>query len=624
MSTPKLILEERRTRPYVPIRDYALIGDCHGAALVSLDGSVDWCALGRFDQAPICWRILDAFQGGLFHIRPEEKTYAAREYLPRTNVLRTTFTTEQGGATLTDFMPVSSKTNSSLHDTKIPAAPGWLIRIVEATAGEINLRIRFESNARGFAPAAQKSSSVREAALYSDCGLSGSDVDDVIKLSAGQRCAFVVATEPPADCSLNLVDTLLSNTRSFWENWVSQCCYDGPYNDAVYRSALVIKLLTYAPTGAIVAAPITSLPEEIGGERNWDYRFSWLRDSSLMLNALAALGYSADAARFCDFQQSCCVATLPALQIMFGIDGATDLPEYTLDHLDGYGQSRPVRVGNAAHAQYQADIYGEVLEWLAVMRELRGEPDSTQQELVARIADHVADHWQDRDQGLWEMRSEPRHYVHSKLMSWVALDRAIQLGGDHSRWRQARDAVFAAILEHGIDSNKQFLVQAFGFDVMDAALLLAPTLGTPLDDEILVRTVAAVRTELGFGDYVRRYIPNDGVSGSEGAFLMCSFWLVDALLFTDQAEEARALFERLIEKSNDVGLYSEEIDPQTDAFLGNFPQGFTHLGLINSAINLSLYERGGIAALHGTQVQRTRRATAGIPAAKLASSSTHS
>ncbi|MDT8835837.1 glycoside hydrolase family 15 protein [Paraburkholderia fungorum] len=603
-------------RSVVPIRDYAIIGNCHGVGLVSRYGSVDWCTLTRFDGAPVCWRLLDATLGGYFEIRPTKSAHATRRYLQDTNVLQTTFSTDQGGIDLTDFMPIRAAASGVCLEAATLQTEARLVRIVEVTRGEVELQIQFEPGASGLFPAVDGSGASNcEAVLSSDCGLSGTWVSGTLRLGAGDRCCFVLSTQPVDPCSVADAGQLLDATISYWQKWVGRSRYDGPYHAAVHRSALLLKLLTYEPTGAIVAAPTTSLPEEIGGTRNWDYRFCWLRDSRLVLSALATLGYHEDASRFCDFQRARCSSAPPELQILTGIDGSAALTEKTLDHVSGYCGSRPVRIGNAASAQRQADIYGEVLEWLAVLRELTGRWDKVQLELVRRIANQVAGHWQEPDQGLWEMRCEPRHHIHSKLMSWVALDRALGLAGENSCWRHERDAILAAILVRGTHPRGHHLVHAFGFDVTDASLLLAPTLGIPLDRGLVSRTVAAVRAELACGDYVRRYRADDGLPGTEGAFLMCSFWLVDALLFSGEADQARLLFERLLDTGNDVGLYAEEIDPDTGDFLGNFPQGYTHLALINSAVNLSLYARGGNDALRGTLAQRLSRAMAGRPSA---------
>ena len=324
--------------------------------------------------------------------------------------------------------------------------------------------------------------------------------------------------------------------------------------------------------------------------------------------AASDVAFRAQAASVYALLALCCTKTLPGLQIMHGIRGETELPERDLDHIEGYLGSRPVRVGNGAYRQRQIDIYGEILDWMLVLRAL-GEPtDETQERMIRGVADHVAAHWREPDQGIWEMRGEPRHHVHSKLMSWVALDRAIQLCGHDAAWAEARDAILQAILAQGLDPQQDHLVQAFGLDATDAALLLAPPLGVPLEPALLARTVEAVERELRAGDYVRRYLTHDGLPGSEGAFLIGSFWPVDALLHVGRGEEARALFERLLAMANDVGLYAEEVDPATGAFLGNFPQGFTHLALIGSAVNLRIFEEGGSAALAQAHSERVRRA----------------
>ena len=594
--------QERASRPYRAIRDYALIGDCHGAALIAKDGSIDWCSLGRFDADPVFWRILDAGKGGFFQIGPKDECRAERAYLPKTNILRTTFRTAHGQVALTDFMPVSQTSGARADDYVSLDAPGAIVRIVEGLEGRVTLRVRFKSAAGAFAQRA-----IPEVRLLTDSGDSSDDADTLIQIRAGQTRTFIVSTERKRQLATD-ADKLLSGTRAFWEAWCKTCSYAGPYRDAVQRSALALKLLTYAPSGGIVAAPTTSLPEQPGGERNWDYRYSWLRDSSLVLSALMPIGYSAEARRFCEFQRFCCVQTLPRLRIMYGVGGETELPERSLDHIEGYLKSRPVRTGNAAYCQQQIDIYGEILDWLFTLRAIGKPSDATQERMTREVADYVVAHWQEPDQGLWEMRAEPRHHVHSKLMCWVALDRALKLAGDNERWVNARDEILAAIRQHGVDPQGGHLTQAFGFKQTDASLLLACSLDLPLEKEVIVRTIEAVEEEVRVGDYVRRYLTHDGLPGSEGAFLICSFWLVDALLFAGRSDEARALFERLLAKSNDVGLYAEEIDPGSEAFLGNFPQGFTHLALINSALRLLLHEQAGKAALTGSHAERTKRA----------------
>jgi GH15 family glucan-1,4-alpha-glucosidase len=599
---------ERNHRGYRPIHDYALIGDCHGAALVARDGSIDWCCLGRFDAEPAAWRILDAKQGAFFQIQPAQPMGIERAYAPDTNILRTVFTTPSGRVAVTDFMPVGHSPKADPADYVSLNAPGWLVRIVEGLDGYCDLHVNYQDGScafdRGFG---------EEAApllfTESDPTVGVVSFDATLSIKAGERRAFVIAPHADADYApASQAHRLLAITQAFWEQWCRRCCYRGRYSEQVRRSALTLKALVYAPSGAIVAAPTTSLPEEPGGVRNWDYRFSWLRDSSLVLQALAALGYSGEARDFCEFLRRCCVKTLPGLQILYGITDETELPERTLDHLEGYNGARPARVGNAAYVQQQVDIYGELADWALVYHNLGAPLDDALEQMIRQMADYVVRHWQEPDQGIWEMRGEPRHHVHGKVMAWVALDRAVRLLGPNDHWETGRAEVFDAIVTQGIDPDGGHLTQAFGYERVDAALLLVPLLNIPIDPAVLARTVSAVGEQLRVGDYVRRYRDSDGLPGGEGAFLICSFWLVDALLILDRAEQARALFERLLDKANDVGLYAEEIDPGNSLFLGNYPQAFTHLALINSAIHLHLYEVGGREALAGTQADRAKRA----------------
>lgn len=602
-------------RGYLPIEDYALIGDCHGAALIGRDGSVDWWCRERFDAEPVLWRLLDDGKGPRFEITPAGEGESRRAYLPDTSVLRTEWSTPEGRFAVTDFLPVERTPDAAPDDDIALSARGWLVRIVEGCEGRPALRVRLRPATVPFDGAAVAATGEADApepcVLYASGGASHgvTNLDERLEIAAGERCSFVLAPVSAAAADpVGEASRLLERTRTFSEEWCARCRYGGPYSGMVRRSALTLKLLTFAPTGAIVAAPTTSLPEEPGGVRNWDYRFSWLRDSAFVLQALAGLGYTAEARHYCEFLRLCCVQTLPELQILFGIRGETELPERSLEHLDGYGGSRPVRIGNAAYDQRQADIYGELADWALVYHALGGPLDATLKTIVRGAADHVAACWRDPDQGIWEMRGEPRHHVHGKLMGWVALDRAIRLLGPNEVWQAEREAVLQAILENGVDPDRGCLTQAFGDREPDAALLLAPQLGTPLSPELLARTVEAVEERLRVGDDVLRYRTLDGIPGGEGAFLICSFWLVDALLKVGRPVEAKALFERLLTKSNDLGLYAEETVPADGAFLGNFPQGFTHLALVNSAIHLQLYERGGAEALSGTHADRAIRA----------------
>jgi len=608
--------EAPELRGYRPICDYAVVGDCHGAALIGRDGSIDWCCLRRHDAEPVFCRLLDAAKGGYWSIRPAGRYEVSRAYLPETNILRTVFTTATGRVVLTDFMPVGRQIGAGAHDYVSLNAPNWLVRRIEGSDGEVELEFAFRPSF-DFA---------RERAVltFGEGRLFGSGLPDLfadlpflidggraratVAVRTGERRDFVLAVnmvegEDPRD----RVDEFLAVTEAFWREWIAYCRYAGPHRDAVRRSALALKLLTYAPTGALVAALTTSLPEEVGGERNWDYRYSWLRDSSFTLYALAVLGYAGEARCYHDYLAACFRRTLPVVQIMYGIERECDLKESVLDHLEGYEGSRPVRVGNGAFNQRQIDVYGQVLDLALLYERLGGRLSKQYRRLLGTLAAFVAAHWREPDQSLWEMRGPPRHHVHGRLMSWVALDRASRVLPDGADLEAVAEEVLSEVAAKGVDPEGGHLTQVFGSAHADAALLLAPMLGLPLEHATLERTVAAIEQELRHGDFLLRYRSDDGLSGEEGQFLICSFWLVDALLAIGRADEARVLFDRLCAHANDVGLYAEEIDAATGAFLGNFPQAFTHLALIGSAVNLQLYERHGPSGVAGSYADRAAR-----------------
>lgn len=587
---------------YAPIRDYALIGDCHGAALVSADGSIDWCCLERFDADPVLASLLDPKKGGAFEVRVDGTLCVVRDYLQRTNILRTLFATAEGQVVVTDFMPATS----SAGEGGAPEAPGWLVRVVEGMNGRCCVAVRYRPLAARWGSSAGRLRARPGAAmleggpaLYGNFPFEQSDgeVHVKVEVKAGERRFLVLAprplARPPGEAE---IDHLLNDTRSFWESWLSCCCYEGPYAQAVTRSLLTLKMLTFAPTGAIVAAPTTSLPEALGGVRNWDYRYCWMRDSALTLYVLAAMGYRDEVEAFLSFVDRC-AARSPELQIVYGIGGEAELVERTVKHFEGYAGSSPVRVGNAAHRQRQIDVYGEILDLFHVYRKLGGRIGRRSRERLSQLADFVAGHWHEPDQGLWEVRGPARHFVHGKMMSWVALDRALLLLGHNARWERERTAILNAIQNHGVSRERGHLVRSFGETGVDAALLLAPQLGFPIDKAAFGRTVAMIKKQLGHDGYLRRYVAEDGLHGEEGAFLMCSFWLVDALLYLGRYDEAEELFKHLLDQASDVGLYAEEINPRSGAFLGNFPQAFTHLALVNSALNFRLYHQVGPEAL---------------------------
>ncbi|MGE0313520.1 MAG: glycoside hydrolase family 15 protein [Lautropia sp.] len=613
---------ERVTQP--PIADYALIGDCHGSALVSRAGSIDWCCLLRFDGDPVFFRLLDASCGGCWDIRPDRLVRIERRYRDATAVLRTEFVTETGVLAVDDFMPVGRSRDASVHDYVSLTSPSWLVRRFECLDGTVSFATRFAPRGAGFSTEPLKLH--REAGrLWCANGLSlwvrgDAEVTDEggivrYRLSRGEHEAAVLTMFDPLVDPGAHAEPLLATTMAFWREWVEYARYRGPRHDAVVRSAVTLKLLTFEPTGAIVAAPTTSLPEGIGGTRNWDYRYCWLRDASFAMYALSAIGYAGETRRFSDFLEQRCFRDGNRTRIMYSVDGDPLMPERELAQLAGYRDSRPVRIGNAAAEQNQLDVFGEVLDWAELRVGLGASLSKDGKAFLRGIADYVCAHWREPDQGLWEVRSGPLNFVHGKAMCWVALDRAGRLLGDRPSWQHERERIIAEILEHGCRGDPPYLAQAFENDEPDAALLALPLLGLPIDDAILAETVRQVEAGLRRGPFVHRYRGDDGLPGEEGAFFITSFWLVEALLMCDRAVEARSLFHELLGCANDVGLYAEEVDPRTRAFLGNFPQAFTHLALISSATMLDLHARGGRDALRGTHTDRARRlvgATAGL------------
>lgn len=608
---------------YRPIEDYAAIGDCHGSALVARDGSVDWCCFGRFDAEPLFCRVLDAKRGGFLSIAPTSEHLVSRGYLPGTNVLRTEFRSERGSVAITDFMPLGRRPDAGANDYVSVNAPGWLVRRIEGTGGSIELDVEFRGSL-GFAGSASLRSAERGIAMDSRGEMLRSDIPlrieaDVargsVRISAGER-RFVVLAPAGHNVDASAVDSLLAITTAYWREWCDYNRYRGVYRAQVERSALALKMMTFPPTGACVAALTTSLPEEIGGERNWDYRYCWIRDASLMLHALSSLGYSAESRAFFDFLCDLLAGGVEKLQVMYGIAQETDLHERCLD-LEGYRGSRPVRVGNAAHGQDQIDLYGYLLEGALIFRLLGGTLSREDARALAAVADFIEGCWQRPDSGIWEMRGPPRHFVHSKAMCWIVLDRAIKLLGHRAHWSRLRDTIWREILEKGRDAEHGHLLQSFDAhdsSEVDAALLQLACMGLPIDADTMRRTRLAVERHLGRGDFLERYRAADGLRGGEGVFLVCSFWHVDALLAEGERDAAVRGFERLLSIANDVGLYSEEYDPAAGNFLGNFPQAFTHLGLINTAVGLELLDKRGVEAVRAGYAERARssvRATFG-------------
>jgi GH15 family glucan-1,4-alpha-glucosidase len=589
------------------IEDYALIGDEQTAALISTDGSVDWLCLPRFDSAACFAKLLGDEDNGYWRIAPVGADRCTRRaYRRDTLVLDTEWETGQGTVRVTDLMPQRDQ------------APD-LVRVVEGLDGEVTLhsvlKLRFDYGS--IVPWVRRADGHRVAVAGPDSAWLRSEPEvrswgedfgthAEFTVRKGEKVAFVLTWHPSHVERPPLVDPYESLRHSVedWRAWVSRCRYDGPYRDAVVRSLITLKALTYAPTGGIVAAATTSLPEEPGGVRNWDYRYCWLRDSTLTLGALLAVGYQEEAEAWRNWLLRAVAGDPADLQIMYGVAGERRLPEFEVPWLSGFAGSTPVRIGNDAVNQLQLDVYGEVMDSLSLAREsgLSAQPDVWA--LQRALMDFLRTHWRQPDEGLWEVRGGRRQFVHSKVMVWVAADRAVrtlerhpELDGDLDGWRALRDEVHREVCDKGYDPARNTFTQSYGSRELDAALLLIPRVGfLPPDDPRVVGTIDAVREELDHGGLLRRYTTDgsdgsddsavDGLPGSEGTFLVCSFWLADALHMTGRTKEARELFERLAGLANDVGLLSEEFDPVTGRQLGNLPQAFSHIGLVNTALAL--------------------------------------
>ena len=594
---------------YQPISAYGVIGDMRTAALVSLNGSIDWCCLPEFGSSSTFAAILDAARGGTFQIAPAGPHTSEQRYLPATNVLVTAFHDRSGTLELCDFMPVGPEGRR----------PGYaeMHRRLTCTRGQMDVSVRFSPRFDyGVHPAhliprqnglLATDDDNEAAALSAPPDLwwqIGDDGDCAqLRLLAGESAWFVLRYDDDEVLPIAAYqsDERLKQTIAFWDGWVATIKYEGAHRAVVERSALTLKLLCYQPPGAIIAAPTTSLPEEIGGERNWDYRFVWLRDASFTLDALQGLGQYEEASAFISFLRRIMrKATDSHLQIMYGVDGSRELPERTLPHLSGYRDSAPVRVGNAAAEQLQLDVYGEILAM--AYRWSRSTPvgEGTWWSL-SRLVDWISVHWVDPDSGIWEVRATAEHYVMSKVMCWVALDRGVKMAREFGlpanigRWESARDAVWSEVMDKGWSEKRQSFVQFFGTEALDAANLVIPMVGfLPPDHERVKGTIAATLRDLSSEDreLIYRYRNDDGLPGEEGVFAICTFWMAQALILSGDAEQGERIFCRMLKHANHLGLYSEELDPETGAFAGNFPQGLTHIALINCALALAEVGRG--------------------------------
>ena len=602
---------------YEPIENHGMIGDMHTVALVGINGSIDWLCVPNFDSPSIFAAILDDEKGGRFKIAPVGDDVVCKQfYWPETNVLITRFLTPDGAAELTDFMPTGSAVSTNDHHH-------CLIRRISVVRGTLKFRMECQP-AFNYARDAHTTTITDEGAILDSpslrLGLATSvplheengRVFSEFTLSGGESAVFALRQVPSdVGCgyamSPDAAEELFRRTVSYWREWIGKCQYTGRWREMVHRSALALKLLTYEPTGAIVAAPTCSLPEGIGGERNWDYRYTWIRDAAFTVYAFLRLGFTEEAERFMQFLTTLCKEPGPngSLQIMYGIDGRKDLTEHTLDHLDGYMGSRPVRIGNGAFDQVQLDIYGELLD-AAYLYNKHGAPISFELWTSLRaVTDWVCDNWRRTDEGVWEVRGGQQQFVYSKLMCWVAVDRALRLADKRSfpapreRWLKIRDEIYEDIMRNGWSESRQAFVQHYGSDSLDAANLMLPLtfFVSPTDPRMLSTLDATLLSPdkggLTANSLVFRYNVEetaDGLEGEEGSFNICTFWLVEAMTRAGRhdrkrLDEARLIFERMLGFSNHVGLYAEQTGHRGEA-LGNFPQAFTHLALISSAFNL--------------------------------------
>ena len=591
---------------YLPIEQYGIVGDLRTVALVGINGSIDWWCYPHFDSPSVFGAILDDVKGGRFRIAPAYGSARYKQlYFPDTNVLITRFLTPDGVGELTDFMSVGA--------VEAGRPVRRLVRRLAVVRGAMPFRLECRP-AFDYARARHALTLLDGGACFSAPGLclglattvplarDGDGVVGELVLKEGESATFVLGEmEPGGPCPACLgpeaTEGEFRATVEFWRRWIGRSQYRGRWLETVNRSALALKLLTFEPTGAIIAAPTSSLPEEIGGARNWDYRYTWIRDASFTLYGLMRIGFTEEAHRFMEWLRARIHDLGPeaALHVMYSIDGRHELEEQTLDHLEGYRGSRPVRVGNGAHRQLQLDIYGELMDAVYLFNKY-GMPIGYDQWVHLRhLLNWVVDHWQEPDAGIWEMRGAPRHFVYSKLMCWVALDRGLRLAdkrsfpADRERWLAARDAIYEEIMSRGWNRTRRAFVQSYGSETLDASNLIMPLVLflSPTDPRMLA-TLDTTMQELVSDSLVRRYDvaeAGDGLGGKEGTFSMCTFWLVEALTRAGRVEEAQLVFEKMLGYANHLGLYAEEVGPSGEA-LGNFPQAFTHLALISAAYNL--------------------------------------
>src|SRR5262250_3016366 len=581
-----------------PIEDYAVIGDCHTAALVARDGSIDWLCFPRFDSGACFAALLGSEENGRWLLSPTNKIHSVRRrYREDTLVLETDYETEDGAVTLIDCMPPRSKEPD-------------VVRMVVGRRGQVRMRmrltIRFDYGSivpwvrrthKGIRAIAGPDTLV----LQTNVDLRGEGLTTIAEftVSEGERVPFVLLWHPSHELTPSIDDPedTIVHTERWWREWSSRCTYEGPWRANVLRSLITLKALTYAPTGGIVAAPTTSLPEQLGGTRNWDYRYCWIRDATFTLYSLIHGGYTDEALAWRDWLLRAVAGKPSELNIMYGLAGERRLTELEIGWLPGYEGSAPVRTGNAAHRQFQLDVYGEVMDALYVARREGLPPDENAWRVQKALIEFLESAWTKPDEGIWEVRGPRRHFTHSKVMAWVAVDRTVKaierfgLKGPVERWRKLCSAIHDEVCRKGFDTERNTFVQFYGGKELDASLLMIPLVGFLSPDDPRVRgTIAAIQSDLVRDGFVARYNPKEEVDGlppGEGVFLPCTFWLADNLALQGRLSDAQQLFERLLSLCNDVGLLSEEYDSQKRRLVGNFPQAFTHVSLINTACNLS-------------------------------------
>ncbi|MDB5102504.1 MAG: glucoamylase [Fibrobacteres bacterium] len=600
--------EEGSEYEYLPIEDYGVIGDLYTVALVGRNGSIDWCCLPHFDSPSLFAALLDRRKGGRWQIASTHRGSRRQLYFPDTNVLITRFLGDEGVGEVMDCMPVEENV-----PRRQKAEYHQIVRQVKAVRGAVTFRLLCEP-AFDYGRQSHQVHLSEGGAVFSTSGMSVGLVSPIplsrtdmgvsaeFTLKPGETVSFVLRQAEMANDRTVLrkpteSEQLVEPTIRFWQRWLARCAYRGRWRETVNRSALALKLLTYAPTGAIVAAPTCSLPELIGGSRNWDYRYTWIRDASFTIYAFMRIGFTEEAGHFMEWLEARLREARPhgRLQVMYGINGEHTLNEELLTHLEGYRGSGPVRIGNAASRQMQLDIYGEMMDSVYLFNKYGSPISHDMWNSLIPILDRMASQWSEPDDGIWEMRTGRQQNTHSKVMCWVALDRALRLSAkrslpvDRNKWDGLRDEMYATIMEKGWNPDKKSFVQCFGSDNLDAATLLMPMMKfiSPTDPRML-STLEAIRSELVSDSLVHRYRPEagiDGLHGSEGTFSMCTFWLVECLARAGNVEDARLIFEKALGYANHLGLYGEEIGRSGET-LGNFPQAFTHLGLISAAYNL--------------------------------------